>query len=582
MKWTLEQTAIIDAKRNLQTRSVAGSGLTETLIAFAKNHRDQRILYVTCTKKDRQTLSKKFKEEGMDNIKVETPCSLARKKLGIKSIYVRSYPFAPYEIVQLLRIKSSDTVKDLRIAHLCGKLLQHFCHSPLPSLKQTRFEKTLYQNGELAFFWKHKAAITGYAQQIITLMQRLEIPILPSFCVKLYEQVKPRLHKDIIIVDDAHHINPCFAAVLNKQAAVKVICGDVNLHQFQGGHVGNLLYHCHYPIKTLSTSFIYNQDIADQTRKVLGMKKLLYENFEAPIIHGTDLSPEIRTLAVIGKQRHTVLSSAMILMTHHKNLGKLYFEGGFKKYLSTDDGVSIYDILFLYIGERSRIQHPFISSFASIEQLEEYAIAVDAEEYLGMIEIVKKHRRGLPDLIRELKRNLIRRKDPKSMADVIYTSLPEAVHQSYDQVNLLDDFMMVQELQDQIINRQSVNYVGLEKEINQLYEACSKARVKLCLPDEFLPDITTESKIEYEPVELGVVDHFNLTGAESALDRQEIIYSLDRQKRAHQNTFSRWSNEDEHSLKELQSQSASVDDMAKQLNRTKSAVTMRLRKINGK
>ena len=138
---------------------------------------------------------------------------------------------------------------------------------------------------------------------------------------------------------------------------------------------------------------------------------------------------------------------------------------------------------------------------------------------------------------------------------------------------------MVHELRHLTGKEQTIDYVGLEKEINQLYEACSKARIKLCLPDEFLADTYIDSHVDYEPVELNSADHINLSGSESPSERQEMIYSLSRQKKAYKNTFSRWSSEEESDLQSLKSQSVSVDDIARKLNRTKSAITSRLRKL---
>ncbi|MEL7148203.1 MAG: hypothetical protein AAFO69_17650, partial [Bacteroidota bacterium] len=432
MELTLEQVGIVGAIKNVQVQAITGAGLTTTLTKIVERNPDRRILYLTATEQDRKLLKRSFRLLQLSHARVETPCSLARKKLGLKVFQVRQHPFAPHEIIELLSIQSSDVVKNLRIAYFCGQLLHYFSNSSHQTLEENRFEKTIYDTESIAFYWKHAEEIVQYTQMILNMMQQLSIPILPSYCLKLYERLNPKLNSDLILVDGAQHINPCFANVLRRQDVVQIIGGDPNLHQFRGGQVGNLLYQCRHPKKTLSTSFRFEPDIANQARMVLGMKKMLFENFEAPSILGTKQVPGIKTLAVIGKQKHTVLNSAMILMAHHKNLAKLHFEGGFKKYLVTDDGISIYDILYLYIGERSRIQHPFIRSISSINELEEYAAAIDAEDCLGFIDIVKRHRKGLPDLIRELRRNLIKRKDPKDMADVIYASLAETLHQTYD------------------------------------------------------------------------------------------------------------------------------------------------------
>ena len=577
MELTLEQMAIVDARENIQVKSIAGAGLTFTLCELVQRHEDKKVLYITTNRKDRRILSAHFKAKHLRHVQVETCCSLTRKKLGFKVSNILQRPLAPSEILSILEIRSSDIVKDLRIAHLVTKLLQYYCNSPLRHLSEVKFERTLYDNDELTFYWKHVAQISKSAHKLLELMEQLAIPMLPEFCLKLYERYAAKINYDMIVVDGAHEIPSGFSRTMAMQKAQQIIGGDPHLHQFRAGHMNNLLSDCYYPEKTLYHSFTADQDVADQARMVLGMKKHLYENFEVPSMTGSWQGNEIDTIGIIGKEYHTVLKTAMSFMSQAHITGSSHFEGGFKKYLSTNEGVSIYDILYLYTGERSQIKSEFIRSLSHLEELEEFAILANAKDYLGLIDIVKTHRKGLPKLVKELKKTLVKK---KGSADFIYAALAETRHQTYDQVNLLEDFTTFGQINAATSGRQHIDYASLEKSINQLYEASTRARVKLHLPEEYSPDMPNEANVEYERVEINSTDHINLSGKESSAEKREKVYTLSQKKKVHKNLFSRWTSEEEANLKSLQNQATSVDDISKQLKRTKSSVTSRLRKLD--
>ena len=64
-------------------------------------------------------------------------------------------------------------------------------------------------------------------------------------------------------------------------------------------------------------------------------------------------------------------------------------------------------------------------------------------------------------------------------------------------------------------------------------------------------------------------------------DRRELIYNLDRSKRKHKNTFTKWTAEQDQYLVNMHKNN-SISDIANELKRTKSAISSRLRKLSDK
>src|SRR5690554_1970190 len=78
MELTKEQHEIINSTGNIKINAVAGSGKTTTIIEYAKARpRTSRILYLAFNKSVKLEAMKKFADNGLKNVKVETAHSLA-------------------------------------------------------------------------------------------------------------------------------------------------------------------------------------------------------------------------------------------------------------------------------------------------------------------------------------------------------------------------------------------------------------------------------------------------------------------------------------------------------------------------
>jgi len=158
----------------------------------------------------------------------------------------------------------------------------------------------------------------------------------------------------------------------------------------------------------------------------------------SPVIIGKNSQKVINTNALIGRSSPHILRAAIDQVIDQKNISSLHFEGQFRQYLQAADGASIQEILNLYTGEKSRIEHPFLKVIDSLETLEEYAHSLYDHRYIGLIGIVRQYGKGLPAILKAIKKIQVA-EDKKEQADLILSSIEHASKTSYDEVRLLDD-----------------------------------------------------------------------------------------------------------------------------------------------
>ena len=107
MKLTPEQLEIINSTGDIRINAVAGSGKTTTVIEYAKvRPATSRILYLAFNKSVKLEASKKFAEQGLHNVKVETAHSLAYRYIVFQNNYkVKSQGYKTNEIAEILNLK---------------------------------------------------------------------------------------------------------------------------------------------------------------------------------------------------------------------------------------------------------------------------------------------------------------------------------------------------------------------------------------------------------------------------------------------------------------------------------------------
>jgi superfamily I DNA and RNA helicase len=83
MRFTDEQETILSSTGNIKINAVAGSGKTTTLVEYAKRQKPgSRILYLAFNRSVRMEALKRFGDQGLKNVDVQTAHSLAFRRIA--------------------------------------------------------------------------------------------------------------------------------------------------------------------------------------------------------------------------------------------------------------------------------------------------------------------------------------------------------------------------------------------------------------------------------------------------------------------------------------------------------------------
>src|SRR5215218_7387902 len=107
LRLTAEQQAILRSSGNIKINAVAGSGKTTTIIQYAATRpAGSKILYLAYNRSVKMEAKKRFAEQGLHNVRVETAHSLAYRHIVLGNGYtVRQQEYKTYEIAGILGLK---------------------------------------------------------------------------------------------------------------------------------------------------------------------------------------------------------------------------------------------------------------------------------------------------------------------------------------------------------------------------------------------------------------------------------------------------------------------------------------------
>ncbi|MBN2570564.1 MAG: UvrD-helicase domain-containing protein, partial [Ignavibacteriales bacterium] len=374
MDLTDEQEEIISSIGDIKINAVAGSGKTTTIIEYAKTRpRDTKILYLAFNKSVKIEAVKKFSSKGLDNVQVETAHSLAYKHTVSKYGYkVRARGYKTYEVAELLGLKvDGDKHTELIVANHINKLLTYFCNSDKQKVKDLNYIATISDNKAASFVQKYYNSIEKQTRIFLGKMDKGEIEITHDFYLKKLQLSNTRLDYDYILFDEGQDASSAMLDVFFKQKATKVIVGDTHQQIYGWRYAVNSLDKADYKTYFLSTSFRFEQDIANLAIEVLKWKNHLSEHQPFTII-GRGKNNKITTRAVIARTNLGLLTKAIEYVVENKKIKHIYFEGNINSYTYADEGASLYDVLNLIMGNQRHIKDILIKQMKDIDELEDY------------------------------------------------------------------------------------------------------------------------------------------------------------------------------------------------------------------
>ena len=583
MQLTSEQQAILDTNSDLRIDAVAGSGKTTTLIEYARTRPpNSRILYLAFNRTVREEARRKFTEAGMTGVDVETAHSLAyRHTRHLRQGDVRS-AYKVHELAELLGVAGTgEGHLGFVLANHADRFAKYFCNSDAAKVQTLNYLDLITEKKVRDLVTGCYAQIEHLTRTFLALMDRGQTPMIHDFYLKKFQLSAPRLAYDYILFDEAQDASPAMLDVILRQPCIRLIVGDVHQQIYGWRHAVNSMQLVSFPVKRLSTSFRFPQAIADLAVRTLDRKHILAP-LDPVIIRGTGRPRSVRSRATIARTNTGLLKKAIDHITQTKGRGTVYFEGNINSYTYADEGASLYDVLNLHNGQHDRIRDKLVSTMRTMDDLADYVEQTDDKQLGMLIDLVETYGNDLHERISTLKRMHVD-DDERQTADMVFSTVHRCKGLEYDEVRLAEDFMTDDALSKQLADDGSpVQRSRLNEELNLLYVAVTRARSMVHIPEILMPpDLSASPHIIIQP------------GRDKPTIRSQVDTGRARPSSNNGKGYAKkpvvsrpagstktWTRDEDGLLLRLYQTGKSLHDIAKVLERTPTAVQMRLRKLN--
>jgi superfamily I DNA/RNA helicase len=589
MELTKEQNDIIKSEGNIKINAVAGSGKTTTIVEYARTRPNgSRILYLAYNKSVKLEAMQKFKDKGLDNVKVETAHSLAFNYIIKNSkLKVRPQAYKTHEIAEILGLQGNGEKHfEYILANHINKFITYFCNSDKLRVQDLNYLSVVSDKKARAFVAASYGYIESQTRLLLSKMDKGEIEVIHDFYLKKFQLSNPRLPYDYILFDEGQDASATMLDIFLKQSAIKVIVGDTHQQIYGWRHAVNSLEKADFQTYQLSTSFRFSQDIANLATEILQRKNHLTD-YKPVIITGKGTSNDIKTKVVLARTNLGLLLKAIEYIREQKKIKSIYFEGNISSYTYADDGASLYDVLSLYNGNYEMIKDKLIKGMNDLEELEDYIEKTDDLQLSMMVEIVKSYGNDIPKIIKSIKEKHVEN-DQKGKADMIFSTVHKSKGMEYDSVQLVEDFLTEEKLERYIheFKEDEIMLSKLNEEINLLYVAVTRTKNSIYIPEKLMPIEFTASK------QIHIIkDKPEAESKDNVVIKTRIInkltegpgngktYSVENIRTKYKDAYRPWTVELDDELTIMYCEGVNIKDMAKHFGRTKGAIFSRIRKL---
>nr|WP_294859323.1 UvrD-helicase domain-containing protein [uncultured Fluviicola sp.] len=589
MKLTSEQKEILSISGNMKINAVAGSGKTTTIIEYAKTRPvESKILYLAFNRSVKLDAKKKFQQQGLRNVTVETAHSLAYRHVVMNSPYrINALGYKIHEIAEILRIAGNgEKHSEFVLANHIKKFFSYFCNSDKRTFEDLNYLEIVTGFKTKTFVKSHYGYIKKKTNELFTKMEHGEIDITHDFYLKKFQLSNPKLDYNYILFDEGQDASAAMLDVFFNQKAVKVIVGDTHQQIYSWRFAVNSLEKADYQTYFLSSSFRFNQEIADLALSVLSWKKLL-DLKNSCYISGCGQNKEIKSKAIIARTNLGLLLKAIEYVTENKHVENIYFEGNFNSYTYAEDGASLYDVLNLFNNKRRLIRDKLIREMQSMQELETYISKTEDLELGMMVEIVKEYGNKIPEIIKTIKEKHLSN-DDKEQAEMIFSTVHRCKGMEYDSIELANDFITEEKVKKTAIEleKANLNYAKLNEEINLLYVAITRTKNKLSIPGLLIPtsfclaeNSETIHVLEVEP-ESGCLPKTITEELTNSKIIPQKSYSVEEFRTRHKDAYKPWTSEFDIQLSEMFIEGTSIKNLSTHFGRTSGAIRSRISKLN--
>ncbi|MEI6899960.1 MAG: UvrD-helicase domain-containing protein, partial [Bacteroidota bacterium] len=587
----------INSTGDIKINAVAGSGKTTTIIEYARTRpRGSKILYLAFNKSVKSEAITKFSSKGVGNVKVETAHSLAYKNIVYKHGYnIRKQGYKTNEVAELLHLQGNgEKHAEYIIANHVNKFTAYFCNSDKQKVQDLNYLDVVSDKKAKTFVTKFYDYIESQTRLLLSKMDKGEIEVTHDFYLKKFQLSNPILDFDYILFDEGQDASPAMLDVFLKQKATKVIVGDTYQQIYGWRFAVNSLEKVSFKTFNLSTSFRFNQEIANLAMEVLQWKKHLEQKEHLPI-KGTGAHTENKTRAILARTNLGLLLKAIEYVTEQKKVNRIYFEGNINSYTYADEGASLYDVLHLYNGQKWLIKDKLIADMKIMDELVEYIDKTDDVQLSMMVEIVKEYGNSIPTIIKTIKSKHVEN-DEKEKAEVVFSTVHRCKGLEYDSIQLVNDFITEEKLV-KVINEKDddLNFSKLNEEINLLYVAITRTRNRIHIPESLVPNnfppspniLILRENPETEKRQSKVSDtrtssysrNTSYQGTEKTTISKEKAFSVEDIRQKHKDAYKPWTQELDDELTVMYCEGVNTRDMMKHFGRTRGAINARIKKL---
>ncbi len=586
MELTREQLAVINSTGNIKINAVAGSGKTTTVVEYARARpKTSKILYLAFNKTVRQEAIRKFRSTGLKNVQVETAHSLAYKHIVFKNQYkVRHQGYKTFEIAELLGLKGNgEKHAEYIIANHINKFITYFCNSEKQKIRELNYLDVVFDEKAKTFVATFYDYIEKMTRLLLSKMDKGEIDVTHDFYLKKFQLSNPQLNYDYILFDEAQDASAVMLDIFLNQKGTKVIVGDIHQQIYSWRFAVNALKHAKFKPYNLTTSFRFNQNIADLAIGILNWKNYLteHETFE---INGKGNSKETKVKAVLARTNLGLLIKAIEYVTEKRKVKQIYFEGNINSYTYADDGASLYDLLNLYNGKNRLIKDKLIQKMRDFDELTDYIKKTEDVQLSMMVEIVREYGNEIPDIIREIKAKHVEN-DAREQAEMIFSTIHRSKGMEYDAIQLVNDFITEESIEKTLADfSEKANFSKLNEEINLLYVAVTRTKNSIHIPETLMPkDFPHFPNIHKMRVKKEVdKKEITIEQVSSAIIGEypdKKVFSVDNIREKYHDAYKPWTTEMDDELTVMYCEGVTIRDMAKHFGRSKGAIRSRIKKL---
>lgn len=495
MTLTQEQLDIINAKEHsFKINAVAGSGKTTTLLEYAKNNTNLKILYLAYNKSLQISIQEKLKQYNLSHMKISTIHALAFNKTQAfqynlcndLKIQVIENSLCEYERVVNQRINYFPIPEYIA---LIKDLVNFYCNSSLIALDDTLLEKYKTQTdlgaNTTKLLEKDPLRVLAHLKHMLSSMKNKKIDATHDFYLKMFylnKKLCTNLDYDLILVDEAQDISDVMIGIVEAQKCRRIYIGDSFQQIYSFRYATNALAKIDLPQYNLSKSFRFGNNYAkslqDSLNKLYSLstnRLLKISGIEAQTKTGKDSINFDKQYCVIARSTFGLIQEIVHLIHDDK---KIYFEGGYSSYSFMNQ--TVYSIFYLKEKKFDKISMGEIKEFESIYELEQFSKETRNQDYLNVIKFINAYGDNIFEINKKIKEKLTTIKEE---ADIIFTTTHKSKGLEYDQVIMANDFITKKEITNQ---KNKMSFTQTIEELNIYYVAATRAKKAIDMASLYL------------------------------------------------------------------------------------------------